>query len=102
MSFGTTSGGGPQQFKPDFYKTPFDWMTPQQGTIDLLAKNIDQSVGSNMGMRNLYGSGIMKDVFADKLSEAAMGQTKLLPQGQWINPTIGQGAVNKTEFGLGS
>ena len=96
MSVGSSTPGS--KINPVYKKTPFEWMAPGQGIIDLLAQNINQSVGSNMGMKNLYGSGIMKDVFAEKLSEAAMGQTKLVPKGQWIVP--GQGAGSSSKVGL--
>ena len=90
MSTGSSSPG--KTLDPKFFKTPFKYMRPEGRVIDSLSRQIGSAVGSDFGSRNLYGSGAMKDVFAEKLTQAAVGQTRLVPKGQWITPGQGQGS----------
>ena len=108
MSYGQSSGGesssSVQAYRPDFYQTPYQWNLMPQEMLGQLGNDIQKGVGSNFGQRNLYGSGMMKDVFAEKLAQAAVGGSRFAPVGQWMNPSLGQTSettpVSSQEFGL--
>mgnify|MGYP001570471741 FL=1 len=98
MSVGGGGGTTTRQIDPVYRETPqdaFSWMRPDKEMLGGMGKDIMDTMGYNFGQRNLFGAGIQQDATMDEMIRQALGKSKLVNRGQWMNP----GAMQETQPG---